>query len=621
MRSVEERLAELETLWHERGIAATDLAVDDGGTVVDPRGGGDAATWSAVIRDLPRASGERVPLVVLGEELGRGAMGIVRVGHQRSLGREVAVKAPLDETDVAATRALLREAWVSGQLEHPNVVPVHALYRGEATPLLLMKRIEGSDWSLDLRDRSALQAHLRTLTQVCHAVHFAHTRGILHLDLKPSNVMLGSYGEIYLVDWGIAVCNRDDLPDIIPRARDIRSVLGTPAYMAPELAAGDGSRIDPRTDVYLLGSMLHEILTGRPPHQKDTLIQSVLSAFTADPPTFEEDVPPELAAICTRALSREPDDRYASAADLREALEEYLVHIDSLQLSAAAQAPRARVLELLDAGADEADELDRLAGEAEFGFRQALHVWPDNAIASDALQDLLERLVERDLAEGNGSAAKRRLQNLPRARPDLERRAEQLRTESDEESRELAKLRHDTDLGIYSDARSKMAYLGAMLWGGSMVTLGLLGHLDLFHPDHLTLLIVTAVGTGVFAAMVYAFRRQVFANQVNQNIIALLTVGFLMGDLYWIGMVATQPPFEAAAVGIGPISVFVIAAHAASFDRRLVLHAVVAMAGISTTFLAPEHALELIGATGIVVLLMLGRTWAKPPERKGAGPP
>ncbi len=615
MNAADDRMAELDTVWDERGIRETELQIDSKGTIVPRQAVVGPASWVSWMQELPTSSGDRVPLVELGDELGRGGMGVVRAGEQRCLGREVAVKSPLAPDDAAATQALLREAWLCGQLEHPNVVPVHALYRREEAPLLLMKRVEGVDWSVALGDGGGMERHLRTLIQVCHAVHFAHTRGIIHLDLKPSNVMLGSYGEIYLLDWGIAVCDRDDLPSLIPRARDITGVRGTPAYMAPELAAGDGDEIDARTDVYLLGSMLHEILTGRPPHEAPTLMESVRSAFASASPRFDDEVPSELGAICARALERDPDDRYPDASALREALEEYLVHSDSIQLSVAAHERWLRVVEALEGpGGEGSERVDGLAGEAEFGFRQALHVWPGNEAAKTALQDLLERLVVRDLDDGNWSAAMRRLPNLPVPRPDLEWRATEAQKRSSAKEEQLARLQHDHDLGMYSDARSKMAYLGAILWGGSLLTVGLLRDFGVFEPDHGSLLGVTLGGTLVFAAIVYTFRRQVFANQVNRNIIALLTVGFLMGDLYWIGMVVTDPPFEAAAIGIGPISVFVIAGHAASLDRRLVLHTIVAVAGISLTFFSPKHALELIGATGIVVLVMLARTWSKPED-------
>ncbi len=208
--------------------------------------------------------------------LGEGGMGRVLAAEQVALGREVAVKVVRDGGRAADVDALLREALIAARLEHPNVVPVHLLGRGEdGAPIFVMRRIEGVPWSDVLRDAAAapgmfadardpLEMHLRVLLEVCGAVQFAHARGILHRDLKPENVMLGAFGEVYVVDWGIALNLADD--PRLPRIADARGVVGTPAYMAPEMALGDAAALSPRTDVYLLGAVLHRVLTGAPPH-------------------------------------------------------------------------------------------------------------------------------------------------------------------------------------------------------------------------------------------------------------------------------------------------------------------------------------------------------------------
>jgi serine/threonine-protein kinase len=603
----------LRTLWTQRGILETELAVGRKGTIVHgARACAAAVSWSALVSELPEATAQSGPVVILGEEIGRGGMGVVRSAMQRSLGREVAVKAPLSGTGADATESLLREAWISGQLEHPNVVPVYALYRDEQAPLLVMRRVEGREWSLALRDGATIESHLRTLIQVCHAVHFAHTRGIVHLDLKPGNVMLGSYGEIYLLDWGISVCVRDDLPEFLPRARQVQGILGTPAYMAPELASGDGGAIDARTDVYLLGAMLHEILTGRPPHDAPTVLAALVSAFASEPPAWPSGVPPELGAIATRALARSPDDRYRSAAELREALEEYLVHADSLSLATAAHDRLVRVEKLLSTGGDD-DELDMLAAEAEFGFRQALHVWPGNASARASLQRLLERLIERDLVRKRWQLAQRRLAELPEPRPDLEEQVRTLLLADSRAADELKRLRDDADLGTSADERSAMAYVGALLWFVGLVGLGQADHWGILHATHWHMLAITGGGTVVFAWLVHRYKRELFVNAINRNAIALLSVGWALGDLYWVGAWAVNMPFDSAVVGVAPVTVFVIAGHAASVDRRLVPHALVAFAGNALMFPFPVWGLELMGLTGGIVLIMLGWTWKRAP--------
>ncbi|MCA9573515.1 MAG: serine/threonine protein kinase, partial [Myxococcales bacterium] len=198
-------------------------------------------------------------------------------------------------------RQLLREARVTGALEHPNIVPVHALLTSEeGAPLMVMKRVEGVAWGDRLRATDGgledLEQNLRILLQVCHAVHFAHTRGVLHRDLKPHNVMLGEFGEVYVVDWGTAVALRDDVPiEGLPKARNVSGVVGTLQYMAPEMVGGSGAELDERSDVYLLGAMLHEVLTGDPPHLGDKVEQLLVRAWQSRPYTYEPQVPAELA--------------------------------------------------------------------------------------------------------------------------------------------------------------------------------------------------------------------------------------------------------------------------------------------------------------------------------------
>jgi serine/threonine protein kinase len=203
--------------------------------------------------------------LALGKTLGEGGMGLVRAATQRSLGRQVAVKTlKPDAKNDQATLRLLREAWVTGSLEHPNIVPVYDLGLGEdGAPVIVLKLIEGSPWSDVARApadhaEDLLEKNLRIFLQVCNAVALAHSRGVIHRDLKLENVMVGRFGEVYLVDWGIAVSLRPDPTGRLPLASEAKEMAGTPAYMAPEML-GSGVLTE-RTDVYLLGAILHELL-------------------------------------------------------------------------------------------------------------------------------------------------------------------------------------------------------------------------------------------------------------------------------------------------------------------------------------------------------------------------
>jgi len=227
----------------------------------------EALRWLDELRE--RGGEERLRPGAL---LGAGGMGMVRAALQESLGREVAVKALRSEgaTPHKMLR-LLREAWVTGALEHPNIIPVHALHLDESgAPQVVLKKIEGRPWSDFLAEPELLPGdgdplgwHLGVLRSVCNALAFAHSRGIVHRDVKPENVMVGAFGEVYLADWGIALAFDESASPRVPRARENEMLAGTPCYMAPEMARG--APADPRTDVYLLGATLFEVLAGKRP--------------------------------------------------------------------------------------------------------------------------------------------------------------------------------------------------------------------------------------------------------------------------------------------------------------------------------------------------------------------
>lgn len=363
--------------------------------------------------------------------IGEGGMGIVRLATQRSLGRKVAVKTLRPNTrNEQATLRLLREAWVTGTLEHPNIVPVYDLGLDEdGSPIIVLKRIEGVEWGEVMRDGEAardrygaedlLEHNLRILVQLCNAVSLAHARGVLHRDLKPENVMIGKFGEVYLVDWGIAVSLVADPLGRLPLASEQKEMAGTPCYMAPEMLGAVGS-LGVHTDVYLLGAILHEVLTGSPPHTgtfKQIVGSILLSSFA-----YGDDVPKELAVIAERALSREPADRFGSAEELRLRLEWYLRHRGSLAISAEASRRLADMQALVASDAPVAtlhDRLYHLFAECRFGFKQALNASADNETARLGLRQAIETVVRFELARGAAEAAAGALAEIEDPPPEL----------------------------------------------------------------------------------------------------------------------------------------------------------------------------------------------------------
>ena len=354
----------------------------------------------------------------LAHTLGEGGMGVVRLGTQVALGRDVAVKSLKPGTrDPRATLKLLREAWITGALEHPNVVPVYELGLDETGgPRMVLKRIEGVEWAALIADaqtvaarfdgRPLLEWNLAIFQQVAQAVHFAHSRGILHRDLKPENVMIGAFGEVYVLDWGIAVALADDGSGRLPLASGAHEMAGTPAYMAPEMLGGPTPNLGVHTDVYLLGGLLYEILCGRPPHAGESLME-IVQAIARSRPAFPDLAPAELVSICQRALDPDASRRFESAEALSRAVQGYLQHRGSLQLAREATQGLEELREELARphGAVDRDRLYDAYGAVRFGFQQALRAWPDNELARVGLREATLRLAEHELESDDARAA------------------------------------------------------------------------------------------------------------------------------------------------------------------------------------------------------------------------
>ena len=407
--------------------------------------------------------------VEFGDVLGRGGMGVVLTATQRSLDREIAVKRVHEDADHhEAGNRLVVEALLTGALQHPNIVPVYELGTDEdGAPLMLMKRIEGRPWQKDLQHAPKpgsagwsdwIEAQLRVLIAVCDALRYAHARGILHRDLKPENVMLGAFGEVLVVDWGVAVSTRPEHAGRFPLAVESRHIAGTPAYMAPEQVRGVGSELGVWTDVYLLGAILHELLTGRAPHDAERVHASLFSAFRSEPPTLPPQVPETLAEICRCALARDPSDRFADVEALRTAITAYLRNRASIEITdrslrlAVELFATAPAEASVDGGTFDPQGVHRKFAACRFGFQQALEIWPENPRARAGLQRVLALMIERSLDAGEIHQAALLAQELPDRDPALDERLQQARKARAERDRDLHALgaigyRHDYRIG------------------------------------------------------------------------------------------------------------------------------------------------------------------------------
>jgi len=369
--------------------------------------------------------------------VGRGGMGEVWAAVQGTLQRPVAVKRlrndvflPNSEHYARALSDFQLEAMVAGRLEHPNIVPIHDLGADEkGRPLIAMKLVEGETWSdvlaADNKTMSPpdfLAKHLPILLGMANAVAFAHDRGIVHRDLKPSQVMVGSFGEVLLMDWGLAISwrktDRRDTPAIsLSNPSSATSPAGTPAFMAPEQTRDDANGVGPHTDVFLLGGTLYYLLTGSYPYVAATSHGAFLQAREAMQERPEDRspdrwIPKDLADISMRAMAPLPANRFASAKDFHAAVNDWM--------TGAAQRREAQALvneatAALDARPSQYAAFNSILTLLD----RARGLWADAPRAQAMRSRALEGYARRALSLGDLTLARAQAENIePAARRD-----------------------------------------------------------------------------------------------------------------------------------------------------------------------------------------------------------
>ena len=342
------------------------------------------------------------------KRIGSGAYGTVFQAKQVPLERSVAIKL-LQNSNVDAEyqqqikNEFLREAQFTGRLEHPNIVPIHDIGltvspKGKVNPFYVMKEIRGQSWLGEIRKKT-LKENLEVFKNVTNAIAFAHSQNILHCDLKPDNVMIGEFGEVLVVDWGQAV----DLS-----VSETMRPGGTPAYISPEMAqywidtyldhkseSPSQAEVGVRSDVYLLGALLFEIITGTAPHCKTTkeppyeVIRKAAKNHVVD---YPDDVNKDLMVIALRALRVTDDDHIETTSDMLAAINQYETRSLSIQLRQRAQ----EFLEQAKAKQDY-DHFQR----ARFGFEEAIEKWDGNVDARHGLRNAKLSCAELALEDQN----------------------------------------------------------------------------------------------------------------------------------------------------------------------------------------------------------------------------
>jgi serine/threonine-protein kinase len=342
--------------------------------------------------------------------IGRGGMGEVVLAKDLELDRDVAIKRMRSAAPSAeAIARFLREARIQARLDHPAIVPVHQLGRdADGRPYFTMKRLTGVTLDRLIAEGAPLHKLLRAFVDVCLAIDLAHARGVIHRDLKPANVMLGDYGEVYVLDWGVARVLADhDAPAIEGDSRDgetqVGAILGTLGYMSPEQMRGDP--VTAATDLYALGAILYELLAGVPAHPRGQAAMVSTMAGPPAPPLVrrpDRAIAPELDAACMAAMSDDPAER-PSARELADRVQRYL---DGDRDVERRRALAAEQLDAARAALAHADPAERASALAAAGRALALDPESKDAAAlvtqlmleppRELPPDLVERLAEAD---------------------------------------------------------------------------------------------------------------------------------------------------------------------------------------------------------------------------------
>ena len=371
-----------------------------------------------------------------GKTLGKGGMGVVLSASQESLSRSVAIKVLKEDDSYSSSQkaAFIREALITGALTHPNIVPLYLLGRdGQGRLFMVMKQVEGRSWGKMMRTampekegqsfarfpQGDLTLHLEIFLKVCDAVAFAHSNMIVHRDLKPENVMVGDYGEVTVMDWGLAL-------DVSGRGRfgtpteQASAVAGTPAYMAPEMAQGDLLRISTATDVYLMGAILYEIVTGRPPHLGRTIYDVLMHAGggKVDPVKPRDGLPRgvnELERILRKAMNLEPGARYENIAALQADIRAFLAgQSDRNESEALANEARESLTALAQATVDlrVTSPFYPRCAEIVNKAQQALTLWGHNPRAMRVRQEAIALYADLALRNRDWGLAESLLRDL-----------------------------------------------------------------------------------------------------------------------------------------------------------------------------------------------------------------
>jgi WD40 repeat protein/serine/threonine protein kinase len=422
----------LRQVWGSQVASAQPQMTMRGGSIA--RDDFDEHSTLIIRQRAVRAAGEGAPSSIVDYDLlnvlGEGGMGVVYNARQASIDREVAVKMLKPEMAASAThrRKFLSEVAVTGELDHPNIVPIYDLgQNSEGALFYSMKKVSGTPWAQVIR-KTPLLENLSILMKVADAVAFAHARGVVHRDLKPENVMLGDFGEVLVLDWGLAVATEGHRPT--PNVSTTFNIAGSPAYMAPELVFGPMEAIGRHSDVYLLGAILFECITGRPPHggksAKDCLKNAARNVIL---PTEKRG---ELLEIALRAMHTDTARRHPTVQAFQQAIRDYQAHSESIVLCERADVELTQATESNDY---------RDYSRALFAYEEALQLWPGNDHAKSGVSRAKLQYAASALAKSDFDLGLSLVDQKDPAHESVHKQLAEAKVERDARQQRLARAR------------------------------------------------------------------------------------------------------------------------------------------------------------------------------------
>jgi serine/threonine protein kinase len=442
-------------------------------------------------------------------QLGKGGMGVVYEGIQKSLNRAIAIKQSNANAQYFAQ--IYHEAQITAFLDHPNILPVYdfAIDR-EGHPIQIMKKIDGVNWAQILDNphhdfwhelevsplpEDRLLFNLDILLKVSQAVAYAHQKKVIHRDLKPENIMIGKFGEVYVLDWGIALYIGDPAssPFLAQKEANLEQALvGTPAYMAPEMAEITDKKVHTTaTDVYLLGAILYELIHHDPLHHGDD-IQSILRNIRENRlPIFASDLNIELKSLLEMSLKSSPSHRPQNAGVFRKILQQVVSSFQSRQLEKKAFMHLEDMIKGLRVENEMGiktlnqsifvrqeeqalyDQLNDHFDEGRHYFRSSLEIYPHNQEATKGFQKLLTLWIRRCVKREDFQLAQKYLRELPQFDTKLDVEIAQGKQKFEKVQQEIKALKdwHENEsFQISSKPRLYLALFGLIFLGiGSML--------------------------------------------------------------------------------------------------------------------------------------------------------